>query len=144
MSLPVRTSDAPLPQSYEAAKVAENFSLPRLPTTPIVYVIQAEIGGPVKIGRTTFDRLGDRLAEIQTGNPERLRIVTTVEGGAETEAFIHACLKDYRINGEWFDPICLSAVGWGRDARIEIYRLVAAQYETAAICLEWLHREDAA
>jgi len=98
---------------------------------PIVYVIRSVNGGPVKVGRTTLGRLGARLAEIQTGHPERLHIVTTLHGGAECETTLHAALEDWRIHGgEWFDADALSFIveyqrvaQGGEDARVSPLQL---------------------
>jgi hypothetical protein len=65
-----------------------------------VYFIQAKTGGPIKIGYT--HNVIARLDGLQVGNPEELRIVATVPGGAKEEAAIHRRLRRYRIRGEWF------------------------------------------
>lgn len=66
-----------------------------------VYVIQAEHGGPVKVGRARDPR--KRLASIQTGSPHRLRIIGLIVGGAWMERDLHARLADHRMMGEWFE-----------------------------------------
>lgn len=43
-----------------------------------------------------------RLAELQTGNPEKLQVVATVKTDRSSEVEIHDILKDARVNGEWF------------------------------------------
>ena len=62
---------------------------------------------PFKIGFSANP--ASRLLSIQTGNPYRLRIVKTWEGGVEEEKNIHAILQDFKSTGgsEWFDPIMI-------------------------------------
>ena len=43
-----------------------------------------------------------RIKEIQTGNPEKLRVLAKVEGGAELEREYHRRFSDQRRHGEWF------------------------------------------
>lgn len=73
--------------------------------TPVVYVIQAEHGGPVKIGYCAQESgVLPRLSAIQTGNPYPLvvrRIIPAPQGVA-LERELHAKLARYRISGEWF------------------------------------------
>lgn len=69
-----------------------------------VYFIQAGKGA-VKIG-VAADPF-KRLAELQTGNHEPLRIVATLEGDVEHESSFHARFSRHRLRGEWFaaDPV---------------------------------------
>lgn len=70
----------------------------------VVYVIQSELGGPVKIGRTRG--LEQRLANIQGAFPfGRLRLIATRPGGSALETFAHQTLSPWRMaQGEWFMP----------------------------------------
>jgi hypothetical protein len=71
-----------------------------------VYFVQAESGGPVKIGVSTDRALLGRLAQLQGGNPELLVIRRFVDGGYRVEADLHARFADYRIRrSEWFEPV---------------------------------------
>lgn len=67
-----------------------------------VYVIQHQLG-PVKIGITKDPR--ERLENLQTGTPFKLKIRKTqeTEDATEVEKFLHKKFKRYRIQGEWFD-----------------------------------------
>lgn len=56
--------------------------------------------GFVKIGWS--EHLAKRFYSLQTGSPERLRLVLAVPGGRQTERFLHGIFADYRVNGEWF------------------------------------------
>lgn len=75
-------------------------------TTRCVYFIQAEGGGPIKIG-TSFcgGGLSSRIGSLQTGNPQQLVVRRVVEGGIETEKAIHAIFDGARLWGEWFASI---------------------------------------
>lgn len=65
-----------------------------------VYFIQAESGGPVKIGwsLTPVERRG----QIQYGNPEVLRIIGLIEGSRDKEAEMHVRFAQSHVRGEWF------------------------------------------
>jgi hypothetical protein len=69
---------------------------------PVVYFIQAESGGPIKIGRAKSVKR--RLAILQIGNPARLVVLRTTPGGAHEEAALHAHFAASRLSGEWFEP----------------------------------------
>jgi hypothetical protein len=75
--------------------------------TVSVYFVQAG-DGPVKIGFSAD--VAKRIGELQTGNPERLRLVCEQtfdsEAGARTyEAAYHSMFEEERIgSSEWFRP----------------------------------------
>lgn len=56
----------------------------------------------IKIG-VTCDLVDRRVASLQTGNHEELEVVATIDGGKETEAYLHESLSAYRIRGECFE-----------------------------------------
>lgn len=64
----------------------------------MIYIIRC--GDAVKIGFS--DNPFNRIKELQVGNPERLKIIAMFPGSMRLERNIHARLKQYRINGEWF------------------------------------------
>ena len=66
------------------------------------YCLQGESGGPVKFGRTTMGAV-ERIRSLQTGNPDRLRVVAEVEGDHEQE-FHRRWARFRRDGGEWFNP----------------------------------------
>lgn len=86
----------------------------QLPPSTWVYVIGPESSSVVKIGKATD--LLDRLAGIQTGNPQRLVIRWAVAGGYSLETALHAEFKDFRLEGEWFDFGVLDPVEEVRNA----------------------------
>jgi hypothetical protein len=69
----------------------------------VIYVVQAEHGGPVKIGWTSSgETLPKRLSILQTGSYRRLRIVHNEPGSLADEKALHREFKKHRISGEWF------------------------------------------
>lgn len=67
-----------------------------------VYFIQAGgPDGPVKIGHTVGDPYR-RMATLQTGHHERLRMITFLPGSREDEQYFHGMLEEQRLHGEWF------------------------------------------
>jgi DNA-binding MarR family transcriptional regulator len=75
-----------------------------LPKTkgPIVYFIQSNLGGPIKIGTTTD--LRDRLVQIQATSPLPLVVLSIQRGNASCEAMLHERFRSLRLHGEWFFP----------------------------------------
>lgn len=71
----------------------------------VVYFIQAEVGGPVKIGTSRRDKLAVRLGALQTGSAYRLRVTRTFPGGHRLERLLHMIFREARMEGEWFWPI---------------------------------------
>lgn len=58
-------------------------------------------GENVKIGYTNGN-LAQRLSQIQTGNPKRLKVLGTMEGGKQKERELHQQWSGARRSGEWF------------------------------------------
>jgi Meiotically up-regulated gene 113 len=70
----------------------------------VIYFMQADIGGPIKIGYSaTPDGVEKRRSTIQTGFPHKLIVLKTIEGGREKEKDLHARYGDLRLSGEWFE-----------------------------------------
>ena len=69
--------------------------------TSWVYFVQAGENGPIKIGVTSGDPMV-RMAALQTGNPERLRMLGYVPGDRSREERAHSRFSDLRMQGEWF------------------------------------------
>lgn len=70
----------------------------------MIYFIQAEQGGPVKIGYTTGETIAARLSSLQTSCPFPLRVLRTMPGTTQDERALHARFADARLHGEWFHP----------------------------------------
>jgi len=69
-----------------------------------VYFIQADNGGPIKIGYTEEDPVR-RAASLQTGNPYRLTVLAWVWAPKSKEAELHKQFSAARLEGEWFSPV---------------------------------------
>ena len=68
-----------------------------------VYFIQAEIGGPIKIGQAVDVRR--RLADVQNYSPFPLVVLAVVPNSGETaERELHKRFSAVRDHGEWFAP----------------------------------------
>ena len=72
----------------------------------IIYFIQIEDSGPVKIGRT--NNLQERMATLQAGHPKTLKILFSFnvedEKADYVEKHLQQVFKDHQIRGEWFSP----------------------------------------
>ena len=66
----------------------------------MVYFIQC--GDAVKIGYTAKRTAKDRIAEMQTGNPGKLKTLLFMDGSRKDEANFHEMFSMYRVRGEWF------------------------------------------
>lgn len=69
----------------------------------VVYFIQAGRHGLIKIGKTK-GRVKDRLAQLQTGSAEELRLLITIPGYSKREQELHTRFRHARERGEWFRP----------------------------------------
>lgn len=65
-----------------------------------LYFVQAENGGPIKIGLALDPE--KRLAQLQTGHPERLVLCEVVWVTRSFERRLHTLFAAYRLHGEWF------------------------------------------
>jgi hypothetical protein len=70
--------------------------------TDCVYFIQADVGGPIKIGYSAD--VFKRLSSIQVGYPYKLEILLAIPGSRKDEKDLHKKLKAYHLRGEWFNP----------------------------------------
>lgn len=75
----------------------------------VVYFIQKESGGPVKIGHTTTTGLDKRLKDLQIAHAEELVVRELLDGGVWLESALHVLFANQRVRGEWFrvDPFML-------------------------------------
>lgn len=67
-----------------------------------VYFIQAGESGPIKIGEA--DDVPQRLRELQTGNPEELRLLGLLAWRPGLEVDLHCRFYLEHVRGEWFRP----------------------------------------
>lgn len=69
----------------------------------MIYFVQAGQRGPVKIGFVEgFAVLPNRIRMLQTGNPIKLALLTTMHGGLDRERELHEQFAASRLAGEWF------------------------------------------
>lgn len=68
----------------------------------VVYFVQPEGGGPIKIGFSGSIR--SRLDAFATSCPFPLRVLGLVPGAMTLEASLHEEFRHTRIRGEWFHP----------------------------------------
>jgi hypothetical protein len=68
-----------------------------------IYFIE-QVGGTsaVKIGFTGKRSAANRLAGMQGGNPQPLRIILEVPGSLQHEELLHCVLTPHWMRGEWF------------------------------------------
>jgi hypothetical protein len=103
------SADLALAKQQRAEMLAGQFPQPRREKSSdpgqhgvrMVYFIQAVTGGPVKIGYTRGS-LGARLSQLQSGNPEELRVIGVRRGGRDLERELHQRLRHCHVRGEWF------------------------------------------
>jgi hypothetical protein len=67
-----------------------------------LYFIQAEAGGPIKIGYTGWPE--KRLVTLQVAHAEKLVILAKTKTSKENERQIHEHFAGSRIRGEWYEP----------------------------------------
>lgn len=65
-----------------------------------IYVLQTKPGSPVKIG--TAKNVRRRIATLQCGNENQLRLLLCFPGSEPEEHRIHRALHRSRVRGEWF------------------------------------------
>lgn len=61
----------------------------------------AACGERVKIGWST--KVSTRIAQLQTGSPDPIRLLATTPGGRKLERQLHERFAAARVAGEWFD-----------------------------------------
>jgi hypothetical protein len=71
--------------------------------TVTIYFIEMEGSKAIKIGFTAADDVSKRLAQLQTGQPNKLSVLGSIAGNQDAERSLHAIFAAYRMNGEWFE-----------------------------------------
>ena len=79
------------------------------PKVGIVYFIQDTVTSAVKIG-FCLKKPEKRLAALQTGNSNPLRLVGHAPGSETHEGRLHGYFSRFRIQGEWFSSAVLADV----------------------------------
>ena len=75
-----------------------------------LYIIQSDITGAIKIGISKNPK--NRLKQLQTGSPYKLKLLTIVNGRGDLERSLHKSLRTYKqsCKGEWFDFECTGSL----------------------------------
>ena len=75
-----------------------------------LYIIQSDKTGAIKIGRSKNPE--NRLKQLQTGSPYKLKLLLVVEGRGDLEKRLHQKLDKWkqRRNGEWFEFDCTGSL----------------------------------
>ena len=73
-----------------------------------LYIIQSDVTGMIKIGRSSNPQ--KRLKQLQTGNPNCLKLIASFKGEGWKEKLIHEELKRWRKKGEWFSYDCVGSI----------------------------------
>ena len=73
-----------------------------------LYIIQSDLTGMIKIGRSRHPQ--KRLKQLQTGNPNKLKLIKSFKSQGWREGLIHERLKDFRLEGEWFNYDCVGSL----------------------------------
>lgn len=69
----------------------------------MVYFLQAQCGGPIKIGYTEKN-LASRISGVQVGSSEKLDLICAIPGNMALERRLHNTFDSIRLHGEWFYP----------------------------------------
>jgi hypothetical protein len=76
----------------------------------VVYLLQSGEDGPVTLGVCSDRALRRRIAALQAGNPELLRLRALLDGDERLERALHGRFGAQRIRGDWYAPAVLGAV----------------------------------
>ena len=68
-----------------------------------IYFIQGEVTKLIKIGKTKRHP-SSRLSQLQTGSPDKLKLLKSIRASEDDEEHLHEKFKDYRSHGEWYYP----------------------------------------
>lgn len=67
----------------------------------MIYFVQGETGGPIKIGYAR--NIDNRIKSLRTGCPYKLVLLGVMEGQRSDETKLHHKFAAARLQGEWFD-----------------------------------------
>lgn len=73
-----------------------------------LYIIQSSMTGMIKIGRSKNPE--KRLKQLQTGNPNKLKLIAEFKNQGWKEKIIHEKLRLFRLKGEWFSYECVGSI----------------------------------
>lgn len=111
-----------------------------------VYFIQAEDGGPVKIGQALNPI--SRVAELQCGNPARLVIRAVLLATIDTERTLHSTWDAAHVRGEWFgngyEDVILALAADAQDLQVDQHCRGLSPLEVAEVCTVGIRYPQAA
>lgn len=90
---------------FDESELRKNLSVQDGETNsqlPFVYFIQSEKTDLVKIGQTLQPH--QRLTALQTGSPDKLRILKVIHARENAEKLLHQHFESDKSHGEWFNP----------------------------------------
>ena len=67
----------------------------------MIYLIKCKATNTCKIGYSNNPKA--RLAQLQTGNPFSLELVSVIKGDLSLEKKLHKRFEEYKLSGEWFE-----------------------------------------
>lgn len=107
----------------------------------MVYFVQGEITKRIKIGYTKRDEK-IRLDEMQTGSPDRLRLIKVIGGAVDLEKAIHKKFAHIRVLNEWFEPTkelieFITYLDNGHELEI-LYAQIVTQLEKEVDKINWI------
>jgi hypothetical protein len=73
-----------------------------------LYFIQSDRTGMIKIGRSKDPN--KRLKQLQTGNANKLKLISSFKGMGWREKLIHEKLNRWSEEGEWFNCRCVGSI----------------------------------
>lgn len=75
----------------------------------MIYVLQIEDHRFIKVGYTSSEEVGNRIAQLQTGNPYEIKPVMVVPGTIDQERELHRSMKELMLSchmtplpNEWY------------------------------------------
>ena len=101
--------------------------------TEWTYFVQAETGGPIKVGYTS-QAPEFRLANLQTGSPAKLRFVGLLPENREAE--LHQKWSAHRLHGEWFKPVQAICDFIATEAKSELAKREQLRLESQSVRIE--------
>ena len=69
----------------------------------MIYFVQVEEDGPIKIGFTSTP-IAQKMAALKGTCPFPIRLLGVIQGDFRAESYIFWVLNRDRIHGEWFHP----------------------------------------
>lgn len=101
----------------------------------MIYFIQAEGVGHIKIGFTDKDDAIIRLAELQVGSPVKLVLLGTIPGTMQDETDLHRRFASAHVIGEWFKPVpeLMDLIAPG--SRLGCGKVAVQEYRVEVRCL---------